>query len=285
MELPAGTLEECLHKIANAAGAEWGLIESVVVFAPPGKIASIEKAGVMLYDQLLQNSADSVPVELRPLQWSRLTTPAELLATISALWRVDVSFSLPHDLMAEGQLPACTLATQLTLLASGFGKQVACESEKFELRVLDVESKWQANYDVKELTPDALSRLTNRSTRAKLKPHERLLLVSGSTAEHRRLLARKTSLPRRERKTQSLDQRITGFEARDKPASEVIEYVAKGLNFQVQYASTISASSKQRLITLIVKDIRVEELLFRIGEAAEWSISLKKNVLEVAPKP
>ncbi len=283
VEFPATTLEQCLQKIAATVGAQVGLVENVVVFAPAEQLASMERAAVLLHDQLSRASGDSSSVRQQGLQWPMLVTPTELLAQISRLWDVELQNSLPHDLMAKGKLPACTLATQLTLLLGGFDKQVVFADHKFAFQTLNAASDWQAVYAADELRPDAISLIAKQKTRNGLKTKQRSLPVDGPSSFHRKLLARPSTGPTRDRGGKLLERKLSSFVARDKPVAEVVEHIANNLDLQVSWDERIAESVKQQLISLDMKDIRLEELLAQVGTAARLSIKLSSGVIVVAP--
>ncbi len=107
-----GTLRECLAKLAASCDAEVGLIENVVTIALPKDLANMQYAAVRVHDQFMQaqsaasgtsgNKARTADAPLKPLEWTMLTTPNQLVQQINQQWATNLPTDLPHDLMDAG---------------------------------------------------------------------------------------------------------------------------------------------------------------------------------------
>lgn len=270
-----------LVAVARLGGADAGLVENVVYVGPSDQVGIVQRAAVRLHNEIMTHRASkSEKVELQKLSWEDITTHSELLDIIEKQWSVKVNSQLPHDIMHAGELPASTLATQLTLLHAGFGLQVDCDSDgTFSSTPLAQESIWKADYGDKELQTDRLVAARKEYPKATMQTKGKVSTVTGPTGFHMRLLAPRVSNinPR------TTDPKFTIPQFRA-PLERVIGDLAKHLGMQVKWSEEIPQSKRQAVVTFGVKEWKTaDEIVKQIADESGLTIQRKQQTIEVSP--
>lgn len=284
-------LDECLSRLAKLCDAEMGLIENVVCFAPAEKLASMQYSAVRLHDILSRNDRGGNRAQLRPLAWPKLTTPVELVEQICKTWEIQLQAELPHDLMNSGQLPPCTLATQLTLLFGGFDRcAVGNDLTKLRIANLPKAASWQAVYDAAVIpSPNALA-VTNEYPAVRMSTDRKQITLAGSTAAHLRLLRpiiseRTGSRPRGKTRDPLITQNYTVSLKQPQPISSVLSSFVQqaGSGLELQWDKSLSENQLQTQVTLDMKEAKLDQVLESLAAQAKLKIIRTGNLILVGP--
>ncbi len=274
-----------LTAVAKLGGADAGLVENVVYVGPADQIGSIQRAAVRLHNEIMtsrKGASKTAQVESRSLSWKDITTPAELLEDIQKQWSIEVSSDLPHDLMHAGELPSSTLATQLTLLHAGFGRQVECSSGVFTTSPLVQESVWQAEYADNELQNERLAAARKEFPSATLQVKGKVSTVTGPTGFHLRLLALRVPASRVPN-SRNVEPKYKIPEIRA-PLERVIGELARKLGMEVKWSNDIPEIKRLTVITFgVSKDKTVDEILKQIADENGLNIQRQQQTIEVSP--
>lgn len=305
------TLGECLSRLAEQVGGEVGLVENVVTIAAPSRLASMQYTAVRLHDQLSRTSAKPIQAnprgsnltssaQLRPLDWTKLTTPTELYQEIAKSWGFRSSVELPHDLMDAGRLHPCTLATQLTLLFGGFDRcAIGRQASELRIAAMPKAGRWQAIYnDVSEAN---IAAVTAEFPDAELRRVGKQAVLSGTTAAHLCLLyhraprtptsgasptARRSGGQRKSsREEVLLKQGYTIKLDQPQPLRSVMQALAGQLGLELKWSESLAAVDMQRGVTLDEKDARLDDILAHLASQAGVSITREGLVVEIGPRP
>jgi hypothetical protein len=273
-----------LVTVARLVGADAGLVENIVYVGPADQIGPVQRAAARLHDEIMRSrKARGQQVELRKLSWEDITTPTELLENMQKLWSIKIASKLPHDLMHAGGLPSSTLASQLTLLHAGFGRQVECDSQgAFTANPLVQDSVWSTSYADKELQTDRLTAARQEFPTASLQVTGKVSTVTGPTAFHLRLLAIRTPNARVPNPRTAEDKFvIPEFRA---PLERIVGDLAKNLGMQVNWSSDIPESKRQAVVTFgVPKKKTVDEILKQIADEFGIKILRQGQTIEVLP--
>lgn len=126
LQIQSATLGNVLRQLAAEADAECRVIENLVYIADPATAHRLRTVIARRRAELLQADVDSTRLrELlsrHTIQWSDLTTAADVLADISRRWEIEIDGvdSVPHDLWAAASLPNVNAVEALALTLNGF---------------------------------------------------------------------------------------------------------------------------------------------------------------------
>lgn len=284
------TLLEELNRVAIGCGVQGGLVENIYVMAPNNRLARLQRAAVVLHGQIANTNA-SLAAESRELKWPDITSSNELLQLIAQNWNINLGdSSIPHDLLHEGQLPKCSLATQLTLLLAGFDLQAVLDTKsngsadnRVRLRIepLSSETSWSDSY---ERTPSetVLNELRTKypSGSIELAP-KATVKVRGETNLHFEVLypiASKRPTSKRQ------ETRMTFDVQAPVPAEVVLSKLAKDLDFKLIWSSECTSKHRNRTIQLKVVEATRSELIKEVCDAAELRAVENDRTITVYPK-
>jgi hypothetical protein len=91
---PQDSLGARLEQVLRSADCEVGLVENVVVIGPSAQLPQLQAAAVRLHNAL-QKEEGRTATEFRPLQWSELSTPQQLLEQIAQNWGITIRGDTP----------------------------------------------------------------------------------------------------------------------------------------------------------------------------------------------
>ncbi len=124
LDIDGATVEEIVA--ALAAENRWSTtrIESLVYLGPAGASDELQTL-IMARSQEVARLAAEIRkqfLEKQTTEWQRLAQPQSVIAAAVEQrgWRLAHGEAIPHDLWPAGELPALTLAEQLTVLLIGF---------------------------------------------------------------------------------------------------------------------------------------------------------------------
>lgn len=294
LDLPAERLTygEELRRIAVSCGLSAGLIENIVVIAPAELLPRMQRAAVVLHGQLAANKP-GLAAKTSSLQWSEITSSNELLEIISLNWKLQlpvVSNNLPHDLFHAGQLPECSLATQLVLLLSGFDLQANLDargpSEQSQVATVKIlplamDKQWQDVYPA-SLTKSAMDQLRQRFPTGVIEPSGKdSLKVRGETELH---LAVNFPPPTKRRTQQEKEKLLSLDIASPVPIEAVLGELSRRLDFEIVWSPECTARDRSRLITVSISDVPKTKLLEDVCSAAGLSCAFDGKQLIVSSK-
>ncbi len=293
----------CVSDLAKAGGFEAGLIESVIYVGPADQVSAVQRSAIRLHQQWT-GLAKPNQAAGKTLEWEDLTTPEELLVKIEKLWDIDVEGTLPHDLMRAGRLESTSLATQLTLLMSGFDLQVRCESaNRLVTEPLEKNPNWTATYSKKELIEEPPQTLAEEYEGAKIESKGGSTRVTGPTDLHLRLLKPLTTGPEKSRPSKESNSKTNksgrgSAKSNDPlmrtftlpkpftaPLENVLNQLAKNFSIEVQWADSIAQVKRQKVTTLDVPTPKtLDEVLESIAQTSGFSIRREGKTIRVDPK-
>ncbi|MEC8557373.1 MAG: hypothetical protein VXZ82_20415 [Planctomycetota bacterium] len=280
------TLATAIERLGKEFELDLGLLESVLYVGPANTLPRLQRAHVVLHDALSKH-ANQARTEMRVLQWEELATPMSLVQQLESSWSISVSAKLPHDLMHEGTIENCTLATQLVLIGSGFGIEPFWNERESSLgyRLLSSERAWSCSYESKSLGPIArrtadLAKLARRH-KGKVTRRGELTLVSGPTALHQALLAQPASgggTPKN-----AFANSVYSFEVKNEPVEVVLNSLAGSLGLKLKWDSAVADEQRKQRISLDIKNAKVDELLMQFGQHASLKMERANQTITIRP--
>jgi hypothetical protein len=275
------SLQNRLLHIAKLVGAEVGLIENVVYFGPATNVARMQRAAVELHNDISRAGSERT-AQLRPWKWSELTSSAEMLAQLASQWNIKVSGEIPHDLYHAGELrQPTTLATQLTLLLGGFEQQAVWTAPgRFEFKLLDARTRWQASYRKSDIDLRNLARLKSEYSGSNCLTRGEVSQVSGVTNFHLALLAPRTAKPAAGRREATS---AWGFEVKQTPVEAVLEKLASSLGFELNWDEACTQEMRQQRISFKVDGATTDQLLAEVARVSQLKIVRDKQRVMVKP--
>lgn len=282
---PQDSLGARLEQVLRGADCEVGLVENVVVVGPRSELPKLQAAAVRLHDAI-QRDDGRLATEFRPLQWSELSTPQQLLDRIAENWGITLQGQLPHDLMHAGRLlEPTTLATQLTLVCGGFGQEaVVVAPRALALRPMSEATSWNANYPKKQLDVAKFATARSQFPDATVRCRNDLCSVQGETNFHMSILADQPP-PRPGARAGATTSRATwNFEIANAPAKAIMESLATGINLEITWDPNCTAEQQSQLLSLKVQQATLDELLEQVCEAAGLKFTRQDKQVLLQPK-
>jgi hypothetical protein len=292
------TLGEELQRLVISCGAAGGLVENIYTIAPGDRLARIQRAAVVLHGQLA-SAHKSVANESREISWPDITSSNELLELIQRTWGIElVDAEIPHDLLHQGQLPRCSLATQLALLLGGFDLQATLETpqstsagsgnSQIKLRVQPLVNKtaWQDIYS-RVLTPAQLNGLQKEFPQCTIETlPKNSTKLDGDTNAHIELLTLGLYAKRPPTKQFGKEaQAVWTFEIKSPiPVEAVLNNLADQLKFELVWSEECTSMHRNRLIKLKVDKATRQKLFEEVAQAAGLSLVDEKARVVVSPK-
>lgn len=278
-----------LEYIAGLVDAEVGLIENVVYFGPPGRVARLQRAAVELHDVLSRSAgpsrgSDPSAAFMRPLSWTELATPTELLEQIESTWQVHFDQRLPHDLLHAGRfLQPTTLATQATVILGGFEREAELhQPDQLRIIPLQPQTQWQANYPKRDVDLRGLVGLVDRYAGGQCHTRGNVCQVRGLTNFHLALLAPPPAPSRTDVSLGSKSLRYE-FQVVNTQVSAVLASLANSIGFELQWDETCSAAQRAQLISFEVKQVTLDQLLAEVARSSGLTIERQKSLVKVSP--
>ena len=280
------TLATAIERLGKESELDLGLLENVLYVGPANTLPRLQRAHVVLHDALSKH-ANSARIEMRALQWEELATPMSLVQQLESTWSISVSAKLPHDLMHAGSIENCTLATQLTLIGSGFGLEPYWNEAENSVgyRMLGRERAWSCSYESKSLGPIArrtsdLAKLVRRH-KGRVTRRGELTLANGPTALHQALLAQPVADGGAPKNV--FANSVYTFEVKNEPVQSVLYSLANSLGLKLQWDSAVTEEQKTQRISLDIKNAKVDELLKQFGRQAGLKMERADQTLTIRP--
>lgn len=286
----SATLGDELARMAISCGAASGLVENVYVIAPANRLARIQRAAVVLHGQLA-SAQKRIASESCSIAWPDITTSGELLELIRKTWSIElVGGQIPHDLMHEGRLPRCSLATQLALALGGFDLQATLDTSQssitLKVQPLAMEAAWQDTYprqlsssqvrELQQMFPQSTFEILARNS----------IKLRGETNAHINMLSLDLSEKRPPKKQASPEpQSLLTFEIKAPiPTEAVLNNLAEKLQFELVWSAECTAIHRNRLIKLKVDKATRQQLFEEIGAVAQLLVVDQQTKVLVSPR-
>lgn len=282
------TLGEELVRLATSCGIQGGFVENIYVMAPANRLARLQRSAVVLHGQLASKNK-SLAAQSLALEWPDITSSNELLLIIAKQWNVQMpTVELPHDLMHEGMLPKCSLATQLSLLLAGFDLQATLDptstADRIKLKIdpLSSSTAWEDTYQ-RSPNEATLKELRNRYPSGSVEVVKKdSVKVRGETNLHSDLLTPQTA-PKRSNANNS-EQRYTLAPPQKVPVNDVVRTLSESMKFEAVWSPECNAKHRSALIQFSVTKVTRAELLKTIADAANLRFVDEGNRLLIYPK-
>jgi hypothetical protein len=295
----SSTLGDELERMAISCGAAGGLVENIYLIAPASRLARIQRAAVVLHGQLA-SSQKNIADDSRMISWPDITSSQELLELIQQTWGVElVDARLPHDLLHQGKLPRCSLATQLALLLGGFDQQASYDPElnrspsgstaspiKLKIQPLGTTAVWQDNYS-RVLTQTQVSDLKEKFPQSDIEPLQKnATKLKGETNAHIAMLTSGlgSTRPKQRRPDKAAENRLSLEIATPIPVEAVLKNLAEKLKFQLEWSEECTSMHRNRVIKLTISKATRQELLDAIGQVADLRVIDRQTKVLVSPK-
>ena len=289
VDMTGVTLWQALNQIAEQAGAKVTLIENVVYVGPAEVTNRVSKSAALLHAEL-SRITPGAQADGKIFAWGELSSSSEMLDDIRSNWSIRISGDVPHDLYHAGQLQMpCTLSTQLTLLLSGFDLQADLQANNsFQLKTLSSGDTWRARYLKSSLNTNAARRSSVTAIRrqfpgSKYTESGGQVELQGTTDFHIAMLIPKSRKRRTETAGEILKQRW-GFEVSNHSAKGVMDYLAKQIGFQLEWAPECSRQALEQIITLKVDQASLDDILIAFNAASNLKASRAGLRVKVSPK-
>ena len=258
------------------------MIENVVYIGPPGRAAAVQRAAVVLHDQISRAQGNTAAT-LSELGWPELTSSEQFLEVLERKWNIEVVGALPHDLFHTGAfVQPSTMATQLSVLCAGFELEVQwIQNNQLRLQPLQPQADWQATYPKSELQ---LRRINDLKTHY---PHGQCITrgvashVSGPTAYHLALLA--SELPAARPATIGRSNERYEFQVANAPVEAVLDKLSMNIGFDVGWDPACTAAERSRLISFHVQQVNLDQLLAAVASASQLRIERQGASVSVKP--
>lgn len=282
------TLRVALSEVAALANAKMALIENVVYIGPEEFVSRAQRSAVELHDSISRQSADKSATG-RQLRWAELATPGEVLADIARNWSIRIDGELPHDLLHSGELKTpCTLATQLTILLTGFEMEAKWVNNKhFRLTGMETRDSWRSTYaknafNRARISASAIRKLKQNFAGAAFRPSRDTVDVRGSTDFHLALL-----LPAKQRQQPAANilRQRWGFEVKNHSAKSIMEFLAAQIGFNLTWDPACSAVDLEAVVELKVDQATLDEILTSFNRASNLTARRKQLTVTVSPAP
>ena len=118
------SLQALLELIADKKQMGLGQVGTVIYLGPKATAEKIRTLAALRREEALHLPAGprSHILQLRPVHWSELSTPRDLIAALAAECHVEIHGAerIPHDLWAAADLPRANFIDRLTLIAAQF---------------------------------------------------------------------------------------------------------------------------------------------------------------------
>lgn len=282
------SLQGRLQYIASLTGAEMGLIENVIYFGPPGRVARLQRAAVELHDALSRTavqgrSSNPTAAQLRELHWPELVTSTELLEQIESTWQIYFDQRLPHDLFHAGKfLQPTTLATQVTVLLGGFELEAEWQQgNRFRIIPLQSQTKWRASYPAREVDLRGLVGFMDKYAGGQCETRGNVCHVRGVTDFHLALVAPPRTASGTDISLGSKSLRYD-FQVVNTQVSAVLESLAQSIGFELQWDQACSIAHRAQLISFEVKQVTLDQLLAEVARSSGLNILRQKTVVKVS---
>jgi hypothetical protein len=303
------SLGEELARLAAETGNCGGLVENVYLIAPPDRFARIQRSAVVLHGQLASSHPD-IGASQRPLQWPDISSSDEILDLIRQTWQAKIEYDLPHDLYYEGRLPACSLATQMSLFLGGFelqAKLVAIKTDtdpppaglvpgdpgKLELGVLPLtkDRSWQDVYTNSlystRLTADRRGRIEQEYPGSNIRQlsNERIAVLA-ETNVHVEILSLPFSRPK-SRSPAAGRSALKKFSFRTEeplPVEAVLSNLSQSFQLTIEWSAESTLSHRNRLVQLQAENVSQLELLQQVCSQADLRLEVRGDRIIVSPQ-
>lgn len=305
------TLDEIFEQLSPLVPCEIGLIENVVYIGPPNSLADAQCAAIRLHDALaerhrdereqsvrtrvpsgsLRDTGESTQHKTKPLEIPDLSIASEVLVQVGAKWDMEVAGRLPYDLWHAHRLEATGLATQITLLATGFGLEgrLSRDGATVELHSQTDATTWTATYRDPQLLRLAKNRSAFnkfvRSNGGATRIRSGVIQITGATKVHLQTLRKAETEESQEAQTQSgstdlLKAKYT-LEVQNKSIEAVLLGLASSVGIELVWQQGISQADRQKLVSFQVSDATIDDMLAALATASGLSLKREGRLVQI----
>lgn len=290
------SLREALERIAQSRGLGVSLLGPVAYLGPPSSARRLRTLAA-LGNQAVQR----VPAEQRnhwnrrwPTRWSRLTTPQELLSTVTEQTGVEIRGMelIPHDLWRGGDLPPLSLVDRLTLIGAGFDLtiRIAPDGRSVTWTPIEEPVRMVRSYRAPGRTGlDAWHEcLTKKLPEAEVKLSGGKLWVRGRAEDHEVVAAQLAGIPSRRPRPQAAGEPADAVRITlTKTAASwraILDRIAAQFQLDVQLDSEAIARagiSTETIVRVNVQEATLDELLHAVLQPVGLAFERDGNVVKV----
>jgi hypothetical protein len=258
LDIEASSVEDVLTPIAAPRGLGVARLDGLVYLGPALAAAQLPALAAMRREEIsrLPVSQRRSLERSRPLSWPRLTPPREVVASLVGQrgWRVAQAQRIPHDLWAAGELPALTLAEQLTVLLIGFDLTFEVRPRERTLAIVPVEAA-----DLERIAEDAQPQ------------------AAGVPLEPRR----------RVRQSGPETRQVYTLRVVEQPVRAVLQELMQRLDWQIEIdeaAIRAAGRSADTRVSFSVSNVDQDELLHALLRPAELSFRRDGERIKIVPR-
>jgi hypothetical protein len=284
------TLRELLQQLAEQQSLGVGQVGPVIYLGPPQTAAVLGTVAAQKEDQLqrLPTALRSRLQRAQPQHWPELSTPRELIATLSGGVGLQVEGleQVPHDLWPEVDLPALTFAQALSLVLAGFELTFDYVPETAAIRLAPLPTTASITRRIPlRGSPAAVGAEIRRrfpDARFTIEAGEIVVDATIEVADRiQRLLAGAASRPRPPAAKAKAEKRYT-LRVQDKPLGAVAAAIAKETGVELRFDPRVE-DLRDKLVWLEVQDVSLDQLLKTLLEPGGLTYQLDEQTLEIRP--
>jgi len=288
ISLADGTVKEFFDRLAREAGAGVGQVGATVYFGPERTAQRVATVVEIHRDQI-----DRLAPELRrrwldrdDFEWKKLAEPRQLCARICERLdcRIEALEAVPHDLWADGALPASNACEQLTLVLAQFDLDFEIGDGGRSIRIVRMPKRplLERTYAVEGDPKRLAERWRRLAPNANVTIRNARIVVQGAWEEHQRL-RRPRTIQRNGKQATDVGANRYDLRVKATPARRLIETVARRLEFEVVFDDAIPSSMLDRPIDVAVRQVTAIELMQAVIEAARLRYDRKDDRWTIMP--
>ncbi|MFM7843336.1 MAG: STN domain-containing protein [Planctomycetota bacterium] len=266
------TLDELCQRIAQRASMGVCRVGSVIYFGPTSTSQVLATVAAVRRQEIEELKSSQITAERKrklqsekPLAWSRLATPRDLIQTLAdeaGLRVIKLESHIPHDLWPEAQLPALPWSDRLSLLLAGFEKSFALNlaDETIELVSWPNPIQYEKRYAVKGLPAKVVADLADKFGQSALRVDGAQLLVRGPYEDHESIQRVLRGEKVRRNQVGPKQEKRYSLKVENQPLGGVLKAIADTLQVGLEYDPD-QVPRLNRRISFEVDMVTLEEIL------------------------
>lgn len=266
------TLDELCQRIAQRASMGVCRVGSVIYFGPTSTTQVLATVAAVRRQEIDELKSNSIAPDRKrklqaekPLAWSRLATPRDLIQALAdevGLRVIKLEAHIPHDLWPEAQLPALPWSDRLSLLLAGFEKSFAVNmaDETIELVSLPNPIQYEKRYAVKGSPAKVVADLADKFGQSALRVDGAQLLVRGPYEDHEAIQRVLRGEKVRRNQVAPNQEKRYSLKVENQPLGGVLKAIADTLQVGLEYDPAQVARLNRR-VSFEVDMVTLEEIL------------------------
>lgn len=266
------TLDELCQRIAQRASMGVCRVGPVIYFGPTSTTQVLATVAAVRRQEIDELKSGAIAPDRKrklqaekPLAWSRLATPRDLIQTLAdevGLRVIKLESQIPHDLWPEAQLPALPWSDRLSLLLAGFEKSfvVNLADETIELVSLPNPIQYEKRYAVKGSPAKVVADLADKFGQSALRVDGAQLLVRGPYEDHEAIQRVLRGEKVRRNQVAPNQEKRYSLKVENQPLGGVLKAIADTLQVGFEYDPAQVARLNRR-VSFEVDMVTLDEIL------------------------